>query len=354
MTGTGRRGYLHGMRATLHQRNWFPWRWLPLALLLILAFPATAAEDDAAAKIDLARAFSALVAVEAEIPAEARTARALGRKRTGYGVVIDDNGLILTIGYLILEASGVQVIDGAGNWMPARVLAYHGASGFGLLRAEGNLEAAPMRLGDAAALGEAEPVLALGHGGPGAAQGVFVVSRRTFAGYWEYLLERAIFTAPPYRDWAGAALVDTKGRLVGIGSLLVPDARPGPERIAGNMFVPIDLLKPILADLITEGRESGPAAPWLGMFTAESMGRILVTRVSPEGPARGAGVQPGDVVIGVAGRPVADMADMLRRIWSLGPAGTEIPLLVNRGGEPVELVVPSADRRAYLKLKQSY
>ncbi len=327
--------------------------WLTLGLLLVIVSPASA-QSTAEKSADLARTFAAMVRVEAEIPAEARTARALGRRRTGHGVVIDDGGLILTIGYLILEASGVHVVDSAGKRVPARILAYHGASGFGLLKAEGEIEATAMRLGSSKTLAEAQPALAIGHGGAVATSGVFVVSRRAFAGYWEYLLESAIFTAPPYRNWAGAALVDAGGRLVGIGSLLVPNARPGAEPIAGNMFVPIDLLKPILGDLIAEGRDPAPARPWLGMFTTETMGRILVTRVSPEGPARGAGIRPGDVVIGVGGRPVADMADMLRRIWALGPAGTEIALLVSRGGEPVEVTVPSRDRRAYLKLKQSY
>ncbi len=332
------------------RNSWLHWRWLPLVLLLLPASPGLAAEPP----FDLARTLASMVRVEAEIPGAARTAKALGRKRSGHGVVIDDNGLILTIGYLILEASAVAVVDSAGTRVAAEIVAYDGATGFGLLQAEGAIQATAMRLGDSSALEAATPALAVGHGGADAASGVFVVSRRVFAGYWEYLLESAIFTAPPYRDWAGAALVDAAGRLVGIGSLMVANARPGAEPLAGNMFVPIDLLKPILADLITKDWEPRPARPWLGMFTTEAMGRILVTRVAGEGPARGAGIRAGDVVLGVDGRPVADMADMYRRIWSLGPAGTEIPLLLWRGGEPVEIVVPSRNRRRYLNLKPSY
>ena len=297
--------------------------------------------------------FAAVVGVEARVPADARTARSLGTERGGNGVVIDAEGLVLTIGYLILEADEVEVVVGDRR-VPATIIAYDYDTGFGLLRAVAPLGVSPIALGDSSAATERTAVLVAGRGGAVAAQRAMVVSRREFAGYWEYLLDDAIFTAPPYPEFGGAALIAADGRLIGIGSLVVNDAIVGDAPLPGNMFVPINLLKPIFADLLSQGRAAGPARPWLGMFTGEFRGHLFVTRVSPGGPAERAGIVAGDIVVSVGGEGVVGMAELFRAVWALGTAGVGVPLTVVQGGAVREFVVHSADRYDYLRLNPSH
>ncbi len=318
--------------------------------LLALSSPSVARAD----KPNIESVLSAVVGVRAIVPADARTARFLGTERAGSGVVIDSDGLVLTIGYLILEASSAAVIDAKGNHVPARILAYDYDTGFGLLRAETKLGVKPIGLGESRKLGERDRVLVVGRGGAQPAHAAMVISRRVFSGYWEYLLEGAVFTAPLFDHYGGAALVDRTGKLVGIGSLAVPNAAGPGRRLPGNMFVPIDLLKPILADLLTAGRSSAPTKPWLGVFTHEAEGRLFVVRVAEGGPAASAGITPGDVILSVAGKPVRGQIDFYRKVWALGTAGAEVPLTVLKGAEVSQVTVRSADRYDYLKLEPSH
>lgn len=310
--------------------------------------------DAARAQTSAGKVLSGVVRLSAEIPAEARTARALGTRREGNGVVIDDDGLVLTIGYLILEAMSVTVHDASGAPVQAEIVAYDHRSGFGLVRAKRSLGVLPIRFGESRALRERAPVLVVAHGGLQAALPAYVASRREFAGYWEYLLDDAIFTVPPHPHWSGAALLGADGKLLGIGSLIVEDALRGEMTLPGNMFVPIDLLKPILADLLSEGRRAGPRQPWLGMFSANVPGGALVTSVAPDSPAQQAGIVPGDVVVGVAGEAIDGLAELYRKVWDSGGAGVEIPLTVRRGSRALDVVVTSGDRADYLRLDSSY
>ncbi len=298
--------------------------------------------------------FDPIVKIRSEVPSDARTARSLGTEREGSGVVIDSGGLVLTIGYLILEAMRVEVVGPSGKPVSAKIVGYDHNTGFGLVRVTKPLGIIPMEFGESAALGERDEVLVASHGGSESVQGAFVVSRRDFAGYWEYLLEKAIFTAPLHQDFGGAALIGRDGRLLGIGSLLVQDAVPGYNEIPGNMFVPIDKLKPILADLMIQGRSAEPPRPWLGVFSQAVAGRILILRVSPGSPAHEAGLRPNDMIVGVAGRAVDGLADFYRKVWSLGNAGVEVPLNVLQGTRVRNLVVQSADRYRYLRLNPSH
>jgi S1-C subfamily serine protease len=302
-----------------------------------------------------ADALNAVVQVSAVIPGNARTADSLGTSREGSGVVIDDNGLIVTIGYLILEAAEVSVQPpGIGPPIAASIVAYDHESGFGLLRASQPLDVAPMPLGTSSGLQPMQPLLAVSRVGELAPAGVYLVDRREFAGYWEYLLDEAIFTSPPHPQFGGAALVDQEGRLVGIGSLVVNDAAGGNRSLPGNMFIPIDHLKPIMSDLLTRGRRADPPRPWLGVSLEEHRGRLFVTRVSPDGPAEGVGIEPDDVILGIGGAPVEGMADFYRKLWSRGEAGVEVPLDVLKGVEVRSMPVRSADRYRYLRLNPSY
>jgi S1-C subfamily serine protease len=325
----------------------------PLAGLLALALPlaATPAAERAPAAEEVADALQAIVQVSTRVPGDARSAATLGTSRDGTGVVIDASGLVVTIGYLVMEASEIEITGQDGARVPAELVAYDYESGFGLVRAAHVLEAPPVRLGDSDAVARLQPMLAVSSVGDLDAQGVYVVDRREFAGYWEYLLDEAIFTSPPIAQFGGAALLDREGRLMGVGSLRVPDAgTQGPRPLPGNMFVPINTLKPILGDLLANGRRSEPPKPWLGASFEEHRGRIFVIRVSPEGPAAEAGLRAGDMVLGVAGQPVRGLAQFYRTLWEQGDAGVEVPLDVLKGIEVESTPVRSADRYSYLRL----
>ena len=297
--------------------------------------------------------FAAIVRVEARALPDARTSATLGAEREGSGIVIGKDGLVLTIGYLLIEADEVRIIDSRDRTLPARVVAYDHATGLGLVRAITPLDAAPLRLGDSSKLAEADPVLVVSAGGGGETARASVVSRRTFSGNWEYMLDSAIFTSPPTLNWSGAALIGPDGALLGVGSLIVRDATETDLHLPGNMFVPIEALKPILADLIRTGRRAGPARPWLGVSADEVQGRLVVVRVAPEGPAERAGVRTGDIILAVGGDGVRSQPDFYRKLWSRGAAGSEIPLRVLQGIDVHDLKVQSIDRVDYFRKKPS-
>ena len=319
-------------------------------LVLFLVVPAAVRGQEFTAET-----LDAVVKVRAQVPSEARTARTLGPLREGSGVLIDSSGLVLTIGYLILEASQVQVTDSAGRTVPAKVLGYDHASGFGLLRALSAVGGArPLSLGLSESLDRGAEVLILSHAENGpSGQGAYVVSRREFAGYWEYLLDKAIFTAPHHANFGGAALIDRSGRLLGIGSLQVPEAIPG-QPVPGNMFVPIDLLKPILSDLTVKGFSSTRRRPWLGAQMEAVGGHVMVRRVSKGGPAARSGLEAGQLIAGVGGAPVQGLADLYRKVWALGAPGVSVPLNVLKGVRVEEVSVVSGDRYDYLRLNPSH
>jgi S1-C subfamily serine protease len=304
---------------------------------------------------ETSEALDAVVEVSAIVPGNARSADSLGTSREGTGIVIDDSGLIVTIGYLILEAAEVTVrMPGATQPISASIVAYDHESGFGLLRASQPLEVAPMQLGSSSGLRPMQPLLAVSRVGGLEPKGVYVVDRREFAGYWEYLLDEAIFTSPPHGQFGGAALVDQEGRLIGIGSLFVADAAVGNRPVPGNMFIPIDYLKPVMGDLLARGRRAGPPRPWLGISLEEHRGRLFVTRVSPDSPAAGVGIERDDLILGIGGAPVEGLADFYRKLWSRGEAGVEVPLDVLKGVEVRSTPVKTADRYRYLRLNPSY
>jgi serine protease Do len=322
-------------------------RRLGSALLLLTGCHAFAAEPSA----DTARRLEAVVSVHAEISPEARTAAFLGTKRVGSGVVIDDAGLIVTIGYLITEAMAAEVTTTSGKVSRADIVGFDIESGLGLLRAADPLEVRPMPIGTAKGLAGKTAVIVAGYGGAEAAQPAVVVSRRTFTGYWEYLLEDAVFTAPPYPAWSGAAMLAPDGKLAGIGSLIVSDAEGG---IPGNMFVPIDHLPPVMGDLIAFGRPSAAPRPWLGANLEDFDGKLVVRRVAREGPADTAGIRQGDQVTAIDGSPVDDLAVFHRALWGRGAAGITVKLAVTRQGEERQIEVRTIDRYRYLKLDTTY
>jgi serine protease Do len=296
---------------------------------------------------------TAVVGVSAKIQQNARSAETLGLQRRGTGALIRE-GYVLTIGYLVIEAEAIQVTGADGRTLPATLAGYDHATGFGLLKVIGKLAGKPLPLGDSARLAEREPAMAVTASARDAPSLVYVVSRRPFSGNWEYLLESAIFTYPPVMDWSGAPLIGAKGELLGIGSLIVPDAGEPGTQSPGNMFVPVDLLKPILEDLIAQGRRKGPARPWLGINADELRGRLFVGRVSPDSPAARAGLKSGDIVLAVGAEEVTTLADFYRKIWGRGPAGSEVTLKVLQGVRVTDVKVRSIDRTDYFRPSRTY
>ena len=300
-------------------------------------------------ELDVEAMLSSLVSVRSEVPDDALTAPVLGTERMGNGVVIGDRGLVLTIGYLVTEARTLWITDHRGVAVPGHVLGYDQESGFGLVQALQPLTAPAMDLGVSAACDVGDPIVVAGHGGGDALVTGRIIAKREFAGYWEYVLDEALFTAPAHPNWGGAALVGSDGRLLGVGSLLVQTVSSSGEKGGANMVVPIDLLKPILEDMQLYGRPNRPARPWLG-FLVQDVGSHLVVASTYDGcPADRAGVEVGDLIVEVAGEPIDGLAELFRKVWGIGPAGSDIPLTIVRDGEPRPVLLESIDRDACLK-----
>ncbi|MRI54420.1 serine protease [Methylobacterium sp. DB1607] len=296
---------------------------------------------------DLERALISVVSLSTRVPADAFTAETLGTERAGNGVVIREDGLVLTIGYLVLEAESVWLTTQDGRSVPAYVVGYDGETGFGLVQALGRLDLPALRLGSADALQIGERAVIAGAGGRSHSLAVELVARQEFAGYWEYVLDEALFTAPAHPHWGGTALIGPDGALIGIGSLQLQQGGSGAGR-AINMVVPIDLLPPILADLETRGRAARPPRPWLGLYATETEDGVVVMGAADKGPAEAADLRAGDVLAEVAGEPVADLAGFFRQVWALGEAGVRVPLTVSRDGRLTRLSLTSVDRDRFL------
>src|SRR5882672_1489872 len=297
---------------------------------------------------DLDRALASLVGISSVVPPDAFSAETLGTERAGNGVLIREGGVVLTIGYLITEAEQVWLTFSDGHAAPGHVLGYDQETGFGLVQALARVDLPALSLGQSSDAQVGQRVVVGGAGGRQRSVAARIAARQEFAGYWEYVLDEAIFTAPAHPNWGGTAVVGPNGALLGIGSLQLEQPREqGTEHL--NMVVPIDLLKPILEDLLTLGMRNRPPRPWLGLYATEVNDKCVVVGLSSRGPARKADLRTGDVVLAVGGTEVSDLAGLFRRIWSLGDAGVEVPLKIYRDGRAFELKVPSADRRKFLK-----
>jgi S1-C subfamily serine protease len=291
----------------------------------------------------------ALVKLSIRAKEGARTGATLGAEREGSGVVIDGDGLVLTIGYLILEAASILVIGPGGQTYPGTVVGFDHATGFGLVRTHRALAAHPLPLGDSDALHPLDTATIATQASAGEPWGAAVAARRRFVGYWEYMIDSAIFTAPPRSDHSGAALIDGRGELAGIGSLWVNDVLEDDVAFPGNMFVPVNILKPILPDLIEHGRRQGPARPWVGMYTLDHEGHVVVTQVLPGSPAERAGLNRGDLILSVGDEPLGSQEEFYRRLWASGEPGTVVTLHVMQHKKVFKVPIRTGDRLEYLK-----
>jgi S1-C subfamily serine protease len=326
--------------------------YLNLLFVILAAFSVTVHAEQGAEKV-----LDAIVEIRISVPENARTAERFGTNRVASGVVIDITGHILTIGFQTIEAETIEIVGKDRKTVNAIVVAYDRNTGFGLLRATSPLQVTPMPLGSSSGVKEGDPVLAASYGTQDAVQGVRVVARKEFAGPWEYLLENAIFTAPPIERFSGAALINSDGHLVGIGYLFSQLTIADLGVMPTNMFVPIDVLKPILSDLKRSGRSDLPLRPWLGVRTQELYGRLFVERVVSGSPSEKAGIKTGDIIIAVNNQDVHGMADFYRKVWALGKAGVDVPLRILQAIQIRDIVVHSTAhnrfRQPVQKEKQS-
>ncbi len=329
---------------------------LLLATSQLLAHSAASAASPPASKPSstqqtmeaLTRANAAVVGVQVTAAEGARSIDTLGLRRIGSGVVIGTDGTVLTIGYLLLEADTVQIITQDRKTVPARVVAYDQATGFGLLRPLVPLRGvSPVTLGSANSINTGEALMASTGAQPNDDAGANMtqlVSKRAFSGYWEYHIDTALFTSPPVENHSGAPLFNQRGELIGIGSLFVMDAMGQNQRLPGNMFVPIDLLKPIITELTETGSSKLSRRPWLGLTSSEQGGRVQIQRVSKESPAQTAGLQAGDVVLAIDDVKVATLEAFYKKLWDRSAPDTEVKLTVLQGAELKTIVLKPVDR----------
>jgi len=270
---------------------------------------------------DLEQAFNAVVGLRAIIPSDAYTAETLGTERAGNGVFIRGNGLVLTIGYLITEAETIWLNLADGRSVPGHVLGYDQETGFGLVQALAKLDMPALEIGNSAAAAVGERVVVAGAGGRQRSVAARIVAKQEFAGYWEYVLDEAIFTAPSHPNWGGTALIGSAGDLIGIGSLQLQSGGPPPP----------------------------PPRPWLGLYATEVENRLVIVGLADRGPAKRADLRTGDIVLSVAGKEVRDLAGFFRRVWDQGQAGVDVPISIYRDGDTLEVKVKSSERNRFLK-----
>jgi S1-C subfamily serine protease len=316
--------------------------YLNILFVILAIFSVTVhAEQEAEKSLD------AIVEIRISVSEDARTAERFGTNRVASGVVIDEIGHILTIGFQTIEADTVEIVGKDQKKVKATVVAYDRNTGFGLLRATSPLQVTPMPFGSSAEVKKGDPVLAVSYGSSNSVQGVVVVDRKEFAGPWEYLLDNAIFTAPPIDRFSGAALINRDGHLIGIGYLYSQITIEDKVVMPTNMFVPVEVLKPILSDLKLSGRSKIPPRPWLGVRTQELHGHLMVERVTSDSPSEKAGIKTGDIILGVNNQDVRGMADFYKKVWALGKAGIDVSLRILQGIQIREIVVHSTDRSQY-------
>lgn len=291
-------------------------------------------------------ALTGLLTVKSQVPEEAMTASVLGCEREGHGIRVSENGLVLTIGYVISEASSIWLIDSDKQAVEGHVVGYDQASGFGLVQALGRLSGSVLELGDSDEVVVGRQMVLAGAGGATSAVDVSIVEVREFAGYWEYLIAGAIFSEPAHPEWGGTALLDSEGRVYGVGSLILQaedDTEP-----ARNMIIPINKFNAVRDDLITSGRSSVPPRPWLGWYVQDSAQGPTVIGLVSNGPSNTAGIKPGDRVVAINGRRISSLSSLYKEIWTAGEAGITVDVAISRDADIRIVAVESIDRSSMM------
>ncbi len=274
------------------------------------------------------------------------TAGVLGCEREGHGIRVSENGLVLTIGYVISEASTIWLIDSSNNAIEGHVVGYDQASGFGLVQALGRLSGTVLGLGDSDEVVPGRQMVLAGAGGADSAVDVTIAEVREFAGYWEYLLDGAIFTEPAHPEWGGTALLGEDGRVYGVGSLILQsELESVPAR---NMVIPINKFTAVRDDLVALGRSRAAPRPWLGWYVQDSAQGPVVIGLVADGPSMAAGIKAGDRVVAINGRRISSLSNMYSEIWNSGDAGTTLDAAISRDGDIRIVSIESIDRSSMM------
>jgi S1-C subfamily serine protease len=323
----------------------------PFELHAPIEFSSPLPSSGAAMAGPMEQVMQSVVRVDALVPEGARTAATHGRERTGTGVVLDANGLVLTVGYIVAEASSVLVTFSDGEKVPSQIVAYDHASGIALLRANRRVATKPVKLAKAQSGKKDEHALIVPSEGEASIKAVKIGKIKKFTSGWEYVMDDAIYTYPPSTDFAGSALLSQRGELLGIGALVTIDIDIDPKvRVPGNVFIPINSVQNILGDLLTQGRSEESQRPWLGLHLKETKQGIKVNAVEEDGPAEASGIKTGDTIVAVEQMKVKSLNHFYKRIWEDFEPGEKIHLLVLRDDQYANVPVESVDLYKWLKL----
>ena len=302
---------------------------------------------------DVRRIYQSVVKIDSIVPADARTANSLGTIRGGNGIVIDDKH-ILTIGYIVVEAETITITLPNGGVVPAELAGYDHTTGFGILKTILPSKLTPLQIGNSDKLNKEDLLYVLPYLTEGAPSAVKMVSRRSFTGWWEYFLDKPIYTHPMNTSFAGSALINEFGELLGIGSLYVSDAAAEGVPMPGNLFVPINDLKPILNDLIVNGKRTADVKPYMGLTSNDDTGKVMVTRVNDDGPAAKAGFKENDIILKVNKINIQDTEKFYKTVWSQGGPGTLLDFEIERNNQIISLKLTTMDRNDFFVKPKYY
>jgi serine protease Do len=302
---------------------------------------------------DVKRIYQSVVKIDSIVPADARTANSLGTIRGGNGIVIDDKH-ILTIGYIVVEAETITITLPNGGVVPAELAGYDHTTGFGILKTILPSKLTPLQIGNSDKLNKEDLLYVLPYLTEGAPSAVKMVSRRSFTGWWEYFLDKPIYTHPMNTSFAGSALINEFGELLGIGSLYVSDAAAEGVPMPGNLFVPINDLKPILNDLIVHGKRTADVKPYMGLTSNDDTGKVMVTRVNDDGPAAKAGFKENDIILRVNKINIQDTEKFYKIVWSQGGPGTLLDFEIERNNQIISLKLTTMDRNDFFVKPKYY
>jgi serine protease Do len=302
---------------------------------------------------DVRKIYQSVVKIDSIVPSDARTANSLGTIRGGNGIVIDDKH-ILTIGYIVVEAETITITLPNGGVVPAELAGYDHTTGFGILKTILPSKLTPIQIGNSDKLNKEDLLYVLPYLTEGAPSAVKMVSRRSFTGWWEYFLDKPIYTHPMNTSFAGSALINEFGELLGIGSLYVSDAAAEGILSPGNLFVPINDLKPILNDLIANGKRTADVKPYMGLTSNDDTGKVMVTRVNDDGPAAKAGFKENDIILKVNKINIQDTEKFYKTVWSQGGPGTLLDFEIERNNQIISLKLTTMDRNDFFVKPKYY
>jgi S1-C subfamily serine protease len=284
----------------------------------------------------------ATVAVAVEVPETHPSAAILGTERLGTGVVVDRAGLLLTVNYVVIGASSVEVTLLDETRVDGRVVAHDFASGLAVIEISAHGLAA-LDLCPSSALGVGQDIFIVAAAGENKrrANSGMITSIAPFDAYWDYSLDRAITTTAMNPGLGGAPLLDSHGRVAGIASLDLNEIG------RFTLAIPVDDFLTHRNELLQHGRRvSRPARAWVGLYCYTFRDHVVIAGVLPGTPAEQAGLAAGDVVLTVDGQTIANRHELYSALWLHRP-GDVLEFRVFRNNAVKRLAVPSGDAEKF-------